>query len=208
MNLAVIAINNSALMVTFDPPMHSNGVLTGYNISYVSVSDVDAGNAQSLELEPTETIRIIDNLDTLTQYRVTVIAFTRIGPGEEAVGFGITDPLASSPPTNFVAVTVASEYVTLTWGYPKHPHGIIQGYIVEYYQTNTPDSSLEENITLSLDNDNSTQIFNVSGLLPSFSYTFLVRAYSFGNDFAILVLGMESSPLTITTNQSSNVVLY
>ena len=45
----------------------------------------------------------ITGLEPFTEYSVSVVAETRIGPGTAAV---TTDPTASSPPTNVNAVAV------------------------------------------------------------------------------------------------------
>ncbi len=209
-NLTVEDVNSTSLMVSFSTPLSPNGQITRYDILYVQVSSdlqpLMGEEEQTITIQPDEMemfSEIISRLTPFTNYRIRVVAFTSIGQGELTIRFGVTDPDASSPPTNFRSVTVTSDSVMLEWAYPETPRGIIQGYIIQYHRTdmNTNNPQLE-NITLTTDDDDSSQNFTISGLIPFTSYNFIVRAYSFGSDPFIVHLGAESVELVIVTGEA------
>ena len=164
------------------------------------------GDSSSTE----QTINITANQDTITiagleaftMYRITVVAATRIGLGEGISRFANTDPAASSSPTNFTAESTTSNSITLSWGYPETPRGSIEGYVVQYSTSSSLDNAIEQNITLELSNDDTTQMYIVEGLLPDTEYFLAVRAYSFGFDVFVIHEGIESVLGPIRTQEA------
>ena len=164
------------------------------------------GDSSSTE----QTINITANQDTITiagleaftMYRITVVAATRIGLGEGISELANTDPAASSPPTNFMVESTTSNSITLSWGYPETPRGSIEGYVVQYSTSSSLVNAIEQNITLELSNDDTTQMYIVEGLLPDTEYFLAVRAYSFGFDVFVIHEGIESVLGPIPTEEA------
>ena len=201
-------VNSTALMVSFSAPSTPNGIIIRYDILYVSVSDGSpVGEEVTVMVEPNETgmyTEIISGLVAFTMYRVQAAAVTSIGQGVLVDRIASTDPTASSPPTAFAATTITSDSVTLTWGYPETPRGVIQGYVIRYHLTGSLGIQQEDNITLSTLDDDSMQTFTVSSLTPFTLYSFTVRAYSFGQDPFVVHQGAESTTLDVVTDEAGN----
>ena len=69
------------------------------------------------DLEQTMFEVIITELEPFTEYSISVVAETSVGPGTVEVQTITTDPAASSPPTNVSAVAVSSDSISITWSY-------------------------------------------------------------------------------------------
>ena len=96
-DLFVNEINSTAIMVTWNKPDVTNGIITMYEILYSSDNlTVLDDDATVVEVNSTmnDTYKlIIDGLDPFTVYTVAVRAFTRIGSGNLTDTFSIyTDP--------------------------------------------------------------------------------------------------------------------
>ena len=99
-DLFVNEINSTAIIVSWDEPEVTNGIITMYEVFYsvgnhavLNVDDamvvvVDATMSTSYEV-------VIDGLDHFTTYTVAVRAHTRIGAGNLTETFSImTDPFS------------------------------------------------------------------------------------------------------------------
>ena len=124
----------------------------------------------------------ITGLEPFTEYSVSVVAATSIGPGTAEVQTVTTDPTTSSPPTNVNAVAVSPDSISVTWSYPDTPRGDIEGYIIRYDLTSgmLGAGAMELNLTLSPRNNQSPQMETIGGLMPFTQYSITIRAYSFG----------------------------
>ena len=206
-NLVVEDVNSTALMVSFSTPDSPNGIILRYNIRYTPVlNSIPSGVGEIIiTVSPNDAgvyNKIISvGLAAFTMYRVRVAAVSSAGQGEVEERVVSTDPTGASPPTNFNSITVTPESITLTWGFPETPRGSIQGYVLRYHLTSDMETTQEENITI-LENDNSMQSFTFSGLLPFTSYTFAVRAYSFGSDPFVVHQGAETELLVRITAEA------
>ena len=141
----------------------------------------------------------ITGLEPFTEYSVSVVAETSIGPGTAEVQTVTTDPTTSSPPTNVSAVAVSSDSISVTWSYPATPRGDIEGYIIRYDLTSgmLGAGAMELNLTLSPRNDQSPQMETIGGLMPFTWYSITIRAYSFGE--GVVHNGDESAAVTVRT---------
>ena len=201
-------LNSTTIEVTWSTPASTNGNLLRYRVLYASVQE----GAQEINITDdlnTATMysETIGGLIPFTTYDVTVSAFTRIGEGDVEVRSVSTDPAASSVPTNVSLGVVNSTAVMLTWGYPQIPRGVIQGYIITYRRSgNLAGESAMRNITLEVDDDNRTQTAIIDGLFPHTSYSFMIRAYSFGVDPFIIHNGTIFDAGPITTAQAGTYI--
>ena len=198
-------LNSTTIEVTWSTPASTNGNLLRYRVLYASVQE----GAQEINITDdlnTATMyrETIGNLIPFTTYEVTVSAFTRIGESDVEVRSVNTDPAASSIPTNVSLGVVNSTAVMLTWGYPQMPRGVIQGYIITYRLSGNLAGM--QNITLEVDDDNQTRNATIDGLLPHTSYSFMIRAYSFGVDPFVIHDGMIFNAGSITTAQAGTYI--
>ena len=96
---------------------------------------------------------------------------------------------APTAPLNLVTTDTTAFTVSLDWEEPAEPNGIIDNYIIRYYETSSP-----ENVTLYNDSIQSTNAV-VNNLNAFTNYTFRVSAVT-----------VEEGPfeeVSATTNQSS-----
>ena len=96
-DLFVNEVNSTAIVVTWDQPGVTNGIITSYEILYSvgNVTTVSDNNTSVLVDATTNTSyeRVIGGLDPFTVYTVVVRAYTRIGAGDLTDTFSIlTDP--------------------------------------------------------------------------------------------------------------------
>lgn len=75
---------SSAILLSWQPPEQTNGVLTGYEISYESMTQEGIReNTQSLTItDPKQTAAKLASLKPETNYRINIQATTKAGIGE------------------------------------------------------------------------------------------------------------------------------
>ena len=199
-NLMARDFNATSILVTFSPPSSPNGIITRYEISYmVTSAETSEPVAITEDLKRTTFEVTITELEPFTEYSVSVVAETRIGPGTPVDQIVTTDPTTSSPPTNVSAEAVSSDSISVTWSYPDTPRGDIEGYIIRYDLSSgmLGAGAMELNLTLSSRDDQSPQMETIGGLMPFTQYSITVRAYSFGE--GVVHNGDESAVVTVRT---------
>ncbi|XP_042307980.1 neural cell adhesion molecule L1-like protein isoform X2 [Sceloporus undulatus] len=118
---------------------------------------------------------MIPGLDPFSEYRLTVSAYNSKGTGPESLTYEFQTPEGVPEKPHFLKIlNFDKDSVTLSWGPPKKPNGIITGYILQYQMINETDNigPLHEiNIT-----NPSTFSFRLSNLSISTKYKFYARA--------------------------------
>ena len=76
-----------------------------------------------------------------------------------------------SEPRSLMVVNITDTTVTLSWMPPNPPNGIIIGYQVQYRRDNSSD-------LISLDTNDTSLNYTVTGLTNNVDYVFSVRAYT------------------------------
>jgi hypothetical protein len=199
-NLMARDLNSTSILVTFSPPSSPNGIITRYEVRYVESPEgtSTAGGEQVIIITESLDMSVfevnITGLAAFTRYLISVLASTSIGFGTPENRTVITDPTASSPPTNVRAEATSSQNISVTWGYPTDPRGEIAGYLIRYSSSS---ASATLNLTLPSLNNQSEQTQVIGGLVPFTNYSITVRAYSFGDD--IIHTGMESAVVVVRT---------
>ena len=138
----------------------------------------------------------LTDLLAYTGYTLCVRASTEVGPGNFSSMTVRTYPDISSPPTAFSFTSVSSTSISLTWGYPATPQGLIEGYLIMY---NATGMEIVKNITIST-TDTGMQNYTIDGLTPYTEYNISVRAYSFLPGLSGPLYG-EYSMLIVSTAQ-------
>ena len=85
-NCSATAINSTAIMITWSPPVMPNGIITNYNISYVpglslSTADYSADGNVSVAIGNNDIASVVSSLKIATNYYVAIAAYTMIGIG-------------------------------------------------------------------------------------------------------------------------------
>ncbi|XP_054029762.1 phosphatidylinositol phosphatase PTPRQ [Dryobates pubescens] len=119
-NVHCIATSWQSILVQWDPPASSNGIITHYTITV-------GGNSTSLS--PYDTVQTFRNLLSNMTYQFRVKAATSAGDGEEQT-CNATTLLEKVPtaPRDIVFSNVQPTSVTLTWKPPKSIFGYFRNY--------------------------------------------------------------------------------
>ena len=85
-NCSATAINSTAIMITWSPPVMPNGIITDYNVSYVpghslSTAEYSADGNVSVAIGNNDTVHVVYSLRIATNYSVAIAAHTMIGIG-------------------------------------------------------------------------------------------------------------------------------
>lgn len=86
LNCEATAINSTAIMITWSPPVMPNGIITDYNVSYVpgqslSTADYSTDGNVSVAIGNNNTAYNVFDLRIATNYSVAIAAHTIIGIG-------------------------------------------------------------------------------------------------------------------------------
>ncbi|XP_075352394.1 phosphatidylinositol phosphatase PTPRQ [Mycteria americana] len=119
-NVHCIAMNWQSILVQWDPPASSNGVITHYIITV-------EGNTTNFSSY--DTLHTFRNLLSNITYQFKIKAATSAGDGEEQICNASTLPeKVPSAPRDIVFSNVQSTSVTLNWRSPKSILGYFQNY--------------------------------------------------------------------------------
>nr|XP_027309995.2 phosphatidylinositol phosphatase PTPRQ isoform X2 [Anas platyrhynchos] len=119
-NVRCIAMSWQSILVQWDPPASSNGVITHYIITV---------EGSSTNFSSYDTLHIFRNLLSNISYHFKIKAATSAGDGEEQICNASTLPeRVPSAPRDIVFSNVQSTSVTLNWRSPKSIFGYFQNY--------------------------------------------------------------------------------
>lgn len=81
-----VSTRSTAILVSWRPPPaeSQNGVLAGYSVHYRALDSEDTELKEVNDIPPTTSQILLESLDKWTEYRVTVVAHTEVGPGPES----------------------------------------------------------------------------------------------------------------------------
>ncbi|XP_035894669.1 tyrosine-protein phosphatase 99A isoform X1 [Anopheles stephensi] len=182
--VTTIAHNTSATSVYISwkapPPESILGEFLGYRITYrprdYHTDDVKEIYIRDSAVENHE----IHNLETYTQYLVSIQVFNPEGLGPPTTVLVMTDEGEPSPPQNLTVLEVTSTTIKLTWREPEKANGAIHGYRVYYIHQNQTD--LHMPILKLNEMQNSVYHYTLSNLKPFSEYRILVTAFTKKHD--------------------------
>lgn len=157
------------------PPKHTiHGEFEGYRITYRPRDRPEEESREVTIRGSNQTQYTIRNLETFTQYLVSLQVFSPAGRGPAVIVPVMTDEGVPSQPVNLTAVRVTDNTVRLKWYEPSRPNGIIQGYHIYFLQP-TPRNSSEQR---TLQHPQPVQEYILSNLKPFSKYSIWVRAFT------------------------------
>lgn len=112
-NLQFDEVSDRAVKVLWSPPRQSNGLLTGYQISYQIKDRPDTLKTQNLSSDARDLL--ITHLQATTHYRFEVTAFTSVGAGPARVAIiqsGV-EPVLPRPPSKLALSNIEAFSVVL-----------------------------------------------------------------------------------------------
>uniref|UniRef100_A0A8C5JCE3 protein-tyrosine-phosphatase n=1 Tax=Junco hyemalis TaxID=40217 RepID=A0A8C5JCE3_JUNHY len=85
-NVKCVSTRSTAILVSWRPPPaeSQNGVLAGYSVHYRALDSEDTELKEVNDIPPTTSQILLESLEKWTEYRVTVVAHTEVGPGPES----------------------------------------------------------------------------------------------------------------------------
>ncbi|XP_016897859.1 receptor-type tyrosine-protein phosphatase S isoform X3 [Cynoglossus semilaevis] len=203
--------SSTTLLVSWQPPplRSQNGALAGYKVHYQVVSPTEGG-ADDMEAteEPAVSTTVehvqLERLEKWTQYRVTVSAFTVIGPGPESEPLicRTDEDVPGAPPRRVEVEVLNSTAVKVMWRslMPGKQHGQIRGYQVHYVRVENGESRglpLIKDVMLAdaqwETDDIAEYEMVIGGLKPDTTYSITVAAYTTKGD------GARSKPKLVVT---------
>lgn len=80
------SLRSTAILVSWRPPPPEthNGALVGYSVRYRPLGSEDLDPKEVNNIPPTTTQILLEALEKWTEYRVTAVAYTEVGPGPES----------------------------------------------------------------------------------------------------------------------------
>ncbi|XP_065165511.1 tyrosine-protein phosphatase 99A isoform X2 [Atheta coriaria] len=166
-------VSSTALHISWRPPHRDtiHGEFLGYRISY-RPRDKGVDDVKEIYIrDPTVESHTIQDLETYTQYLVSLQVFNPEGPGPSTTVLVMTDEGVPSKPRNLTVLDISSDRIFLTWTEPEKKNGAIEGYRVYYVQGNLTDvQSIQETGPIIH--------YNLTKLKPNTEYEIFVKAYT------------------------------
>ncbi|XP_017038951.1 tyrosine-protein phosphatase 99A isoform X2 [Drosophila ficusphila] len=161
------------------PPDTILGEFLGYRITY-RPRDRDPNDTKEIYIrDNTVESHEIQNLQTYTQYKVTVQVFNPEGLGPETTILVMTDEGVPSKPQNLTILDVSASSITMSWHPPKNQNGAIAGYHVFHIHDNQTGVEIVKNSR----NSAETLIhFELQNLRPYTDYRVIVKAFTTKNE--------------------------
>ncbi|XP_065074561.1 protein sidekick-1-like [Ochlerotatus camptorhynchus] len=182
--VTTIAHNTSAssLYISWKPPPPDTilGEFLGYRITY-RTRDRNPDDVQEIYIRDSSVeSHEIHNLQTYTQYLVSIQVFNPEGLGPPTTVLVMTDEGVPSKPRNLSILEVTSTSIRISWQEPERKNGVIHGYRVYYvYQNQT---LLHLPILKSDAIQNLMYYYTLSNLKPFTDYRLIVAAFTMKYD--------------------------
>ncbi|KAJ8382903.1 hypothetical protein SKAU_G00036810 [Synaphobranchus kaupii] len=197
--------STNILVSWLPPPVElQNGIITQYSVQYAATDGEDTSSRQISNLPPDSSQCLLENLEKWTEYRVSVSAYTDVGPGPESLPVLIRtdEDVPSGPPRKVEVDAVNSSSIRVIWRspVPNRQHGQIRGYQVHYVKMINGEATGQPVIKdILIDDaqweyDDSTEHeMIVTELQAETTYSVAVAAYTTKGD------GARSKPKLVTT---------
>ncbi|XP_072449919.1 receptor-type tyrosine-protein phosphatase delta-like [Chiloscyllium punctatum] len=208
-NVKCSSPSSTSILVSWwpPPPESQNGDLAKYSIRYQMVQGEDKQLHEVNDIPPTTTQMRLESLAKWTEYRVTVVAHTMVGPGPESAPIFIRtdEDVPSAPPRKVEVAALNSTALKVMWRspVPSKQHGQIRGYQVHYVEVVDGEARgqpLIKDVMLAdaqwETDDTAEYEMVISGLQPETTYSITVAAYTTKGD------GVRSKPKLVVTKGS------
>uniref|UniRef100_A0A803Y6M1 protein-tyrosine-phosphatase n=1 Tax=Meleagris gallopavo TaxID=9103 RepID=A0A803Y6M1_MELGA len=205
-DIKCVSTRSTAILVSWRPPPaeSQNGVLAGYSVYYRALDSEDTELKEVNDIPPTTSQILLESLEKWTEYRITVVAHTEVGPGPESspVIVRTDEDVPSAPPRKVEVEVLNSTAIQVFWRSPvqNRQHGQIRGYQVHYVRMENGEArGLPQIKDIMLadaqweTDDTAEYEMVIAGLQPETAYSITVAAYTMKGD------GARSKPKVVTT---------
>ncbi|XP_029470464.1 receptor-type tyrosine-protein phosphatase S isoform X2 [Rhinatrema bivittatum] len=201
-----VSTKSTTILVSWRPPPaeSQNGVLAAYSVHYRALNSENSEPKEVNGIPSNANHILLESLEKWTDYRITVMAHTEVGPGPESSPFIIRtdEDVPSAPPQNVGVEVLNSTAIKVSWRSParKRQHGQIRGYQVHYIKVENGEAKGLPQIkdVMLADaqwetDDTAEYEMIIAGLQPETTYSITVAAYTMKGD------GARSKPNLIVT---------
>uniref|UniRef100_A0A7N5KIB7 protein-tyrosine-phosphatase n=1 Tax=Ailuropoda melanoleuca TaxID=9646 RepID=A0A7N5KIB7_AILME len=192
-----VSTRSTAILVSWRPPPPEthNGALVSYSVRYRPLGSEDPQPKEVNGIPPTTTQILLEALDKWTEYRITTVAHTEVGPGPESspVVIRTDEDVPSAPPRKVEAEALNATAIRVLWRSPApgRQHGQIRGYQVHYVRMEGAEARGPPRIKDIMLAD--AQEMVIANLQPETAYSITVAAYTMKGD------GARSKPKVVVT---------
>ncbi|XP_067855020.1 neural cell adhesion molecule L1-like protein isoform X1 [Heptranchias perlo] len=184
LNVAVEILNSTLIKVTWSevPKEKIHGHLEGYKIVYWKIKSLLERRKRHVEkhvltFSGQRGHGMVPGLEPYSEYGLIVMVFNRKGDGPQSGSIHFKTPEGVPEQPAFLRIAnFAKNAVTLMWGPPAKPNGILTGYLLKYQLINDTEEIGALN-TINITHPNTTKIV-VSDLDTSSKYKFYLSAYT------------------------------
>ncbi|XP_043500700.1 tyrosine-protein phosphatase 99A isoform X2 [Polistes fuscatus] len=180
--LITSAYNTSAtsIYLAWKPPSREtiHGEFLGYRIGYRPRDKTNMEMKDIYIRDPAVDNHSIHNLETYTQYLVSLQVFNPEGHGPATTVSVMTDEGVPTKPQNLTSRGITSTTIELSWSEPECANGVIAGYRVYYMHSNYTDVQMHK----MYDNSGPNVEFVLKDLKPYIIYDIWVKAYTWKHE--------------------------
>ncbi|XP_038633750.1 protein sidekick-2 isoform X2 [Scyliorhinus canicula] len=181
-NVQVQSSTATQLDLTWEPPPPEtqNGDMQGYKIYYWEFQRQNETEKLKTLFLPETNVKL-KNLTGYTTYLISVSAFNAAGDGPRSTPIrSRTQQAAPSAPSYIRFSELTTTSVNMSWGGPKYPNGIIEGYRL-VYEPCTPVDGVSKIVTVDV-KGNSPRWMKIKDLSDGVTYTYRIKAktYTYG----------------------------
>ncbi|XP_030891369.1 receptor-type tyrosine-protein phosphatase S [Leptonychotes weddellii] len=201
-----VSTRSTAILVSWRPPPPEthNGALVSYSVRYRPLGSEDPQPKEVNGIPPTTTQILLEALDKWTEYRITTVAHTEVGPGPESspVVIRTDEDVPSAPPRKVEAEALNATAIRVLWRSPApgRQHGQIRGYQVHYVRMEGAEARGPPRIKDIMladaqweTDDTAEYEMVITNLQPETAYSITVAAYTMKGD------GARSKPKVVVT---------
>ncbi|XP_068525200.1 phosphatidylinositol phosphatase PTPRQ isoform X4 [Anas acuta] len=184
-NVRCIAMSWQSILVQWDPPASSNGVITHYIITV---------EGSSTNFSSYDTLHIFRNLFSNISYHFKIKAATSAGDGEEQICNASTLPerAPDGPPENVTVLATSPHSINISWSEPV----VITGptcYLIDIASVDNDNYKAQF-----LKTNDEGKILEISDLKAFTRYSVVIIAFT-GDVNAAAIEGKASSPVIVST---------
>uniref|UniRef100_A0A8B9X9F9 Receptor-type tyrosine-protein phosphatase S n=1 Tax=Bos mutus grunniens TaxID=30521 RepID=A0A8B9X9F9_BOSMU len=195
-----LSARSTAILVSWRPPPPDthNGALVSYSVRYRPLGSEDPQPKEVNGIPPTTTQILLEALDKWTEYRITAVAHTEVGPGPESSPVVVrTDEDGNTDPVEAEALNATAIRVLWRSPAPGRQHGQIRGYQVHYVRMEGAEARGPPRIKDIMLADAQWEMDDtemvITNLQPETAYSITVAAYTMKGD------GARSKPKVVVT---------
>uniref|UniRef100_UPI00398E645B neuronal cell adhesion molecule a isoform X3 n=1 Tax=Pristiophorus japonicus TaxID=55135 RepID=UPI00398E645B len=183
-NVRVHVVNSTLAKVHWDPvpPKTVRGFLKGYKIYYWKQGSLIKRGKRHAEVKiltfsGDKSHGMLPGLEPFSVYKLNVRVFNGKGEGPPSIDMVLKTPEGVPSAPEFLTITSPTlDSLTLQWGPPLHPNGILRGYILKYQPINsTHELGPLMEITIPAENETSWTLKNLN---YSTRYKFYLHAFT------------------------------